>query len=564
MNYSKLALLKTEELETRLNEGAGQASVSKASILDIRLNENMIKNLTSIKGKDLAGIFISIKFDKIYDGATIFLMLDGKVAASEIIDSQTVSLKAAVDLDAEIKIGLKSDKSIKILRVDILTTGRANFSIKSPMFKACDIENSFGLVKINNGEIRVFISDDRVKRLNMNNSLLLGFGDNADICGLIIDGQPAYAVVFKDRHSNAFLAIIRLDGDSYKIINSAFLKENVASVALSYIQQTGIVFGFIKDDIAYAGMIGDSLNLVNVQKIDKGDRINFVKKSNPVVAHFMQGNRNLIRVCENEINAGFELDIDISAALADNAHKIPPPISKGLENDSWNIIAAISSAISSGLYYDPSNSFKNPYTLGDQKTITLTNGEQITLEILGFNHDDKSDGSGKAGITFGMRNLMSITRRMNPPHNGNIGAGNLGGWEHSEMRNIRMQEIFDLLPQDLQESVLTVNKLSGIGGLETTQAQMATTQDRLFLLSTKEVSQAAASSEGATYELYARPDLRQYIKQLNNGQGVPNQWWTRSTNLNNRNSFLSLNANGFIVVDWFATNSFGVCFGFCV
>ena len=34
------------------------------------------------------------------------------------------------------------------------------------------------------------------------------------------------------------------------------------------------------------------------------------------------------------------------------------------------------------------------------------------MEIWGFNHDDLATG-GKAGITFGMRDLMANTRQMN-------------------------------------------------------------------------------------------------------------------------------------------------------
>lgn len=41
---------------------------------------------------------------------------------------------------------------------------------------------------------------------------------------------------------------------------------------------------------------------------------------------------------------------------------------------------------------------QNYYSVGDEKTITLSTGEQVTFVILGFDHDDLSDGSGKAGV----------------------------------------------------------------------------------------------------------------------------------------------------------------------
>ena len=41
------------------------------------------------------------------------------------------------------------------------------------------------------------------------------------------------------------------------------------------------------------------------------------------------------------------------------------------------------------------------WSVGDEIDITVS-GEKLTLVIMGFSHDDKADGSGKAGITFGM------------------------------------------------------------------------------------------------------------------------------------------------------------------
>ena len=34
------------------------------------------------------------------------------------------------------------------------------------------------------------------------------------------------------------------------------------------------------------------------------------------------------------------------------------------------------------------------------KSFTLADGTQVQTQIVGFRHDDRADGSGKAGITF--------------------------------------------------------------------------------------------------------------------------------------------------------------------
>lgn len=48
------------------------------------------------------------------------------------------------------------------------------------------------------------------------------------------------------------------------------------------------------------------------------------------------------------------------------------------------------------------------WSVGDTKDITV-GSETLTLVIMGFNHDDLASG-GKAGITFGLKNLMASTR----------------------------------------------------------------------------------------------------------------------------------------------------------
>ena len=40
------------------------------------------------------------------------------------------------------------------------------------------------------------------------------------------------------------------------------------------------------------------------------------------------------------------------------------------------------------------------FKIGESRQITDSNGSSWTVQIVGFSHDDKTDGSGKAGITF--------------------------------------------------------------------------------------------------------------------------------------------------------------------
>lgn len=221
--------------------------------------------------------------------------------------------------------------------------------------------------------------------------------------------------------------------------------------------------------------------------------------------------------------------------------------------DSWATIAAASA--------DGTASTK--YKVGDEKTITLTGGEEVTLQIWGFNHDNLADGSGKAGITLGMKNLLATTYAMNSSNT------NSGGWEASKMRKTTMPAILATLPEDLQAVIKEVNKLSSEGG--SSADALDTTADKLFLFSVKEVTGTNTYSldgEGTQYDLWktllnngAFPLRR--IKRLSNGDGNATYWWTRSARSGNSNNFCyfgtsgSVNSNG-------ASDSYGVCLGFCV
>jgi len=58
-------------------------------------------------------------------------------------------------------------------------------------------------------------------------------------------------------------------------------------------------------------------------------------------------------------------------------------------------------------YIAQQNLAKEYYAVGDEKDVTLTDGETLTFVILGFNHDDLSDGTGKAKISICMKHLTA-------------------------------------------------------------------------------------------------------------------------------------------------------------
>lgn len=220
------------------------------------------------------------------------------------------------------------------------------------------------------------------------------------------------------------------------------------------------------------------------------------------------------------------------------------------EKASWSDIAALSESGSADKYF----------SVGDEKTISLTTGEQVTLVILGFDHDDLT-GGGKAGISIGMKNLLATKYRMNAT------ATNEGGWDESEMRTSTMATLLSQLPSDLQGVIKQVNKKATAGGASTS---ITTSADKLWLLAEVEVdgtTSAGYADEGEQYEYWKTVKdgtvAADRIKYLSNGSGSASIWWLRSPSVSYSTSFRSFNSTGSVVSNY-ANVARGVSFGFCV
>lgn len=193
------------------------------------------------------------------------------------------------------------------------------------------------------------------------------------------------------------------------------------------------------------------------------------------------------------------------------------------------------------------------WSVGDTKDITV-GSETLTLVIMGFNHDDLASG-GKAGITFGMKNLMAITRRINASNT------NSGGFTGSEMYSWLQNTLLPTLPSDLQAVLKSVNKKTSAGSQSST---INTNSMKLFFFSEIEIFGSTTYSkagEGSQYSYFATAANR--IKYLANGSESVLLWWERSPCGSNSSDFCLVNGNG--DADNISANyASGVCFGFCV
>ena len=118
---------------------------------------------------------------------------------------------------------------------------------------------------------------------------------------------------------------------------------------------------------------------------------------------------------------------------------------------------------------------------GTKFTLKMTNGVTMTYRIIGMNHDELSDGSGKAGLTF-LATATGTSNHMNPTNT------NAGGWKKSAARqNMNSGWGWNLMPSDFQSKVKPVTKLTNNVGGKSKNAAVTATSDRLFLLSYSEI-----------------------------------------------------------------------------
>lgn len=193
------------------------------------------------------------------------------------------------------------------------------------------------------------------------------------------------------------------------------------------------------------------------------------------------------------------------------------------------------------------------WAVGAQKVMTI-NGTDYPIDIIGFNHDDYADGSGKAPITFQMHDIYGTRRAMNGSDT------NAGGWASSKMRNESLPAILALTPPEVQSSIREVNKAAGIGNRSTT---VETVSDKLFLLSETEVFNSSEFSEfsgvieGTQYAYYATGGS--IIKQRN---GSADAWYLRSATIKNASRFIYVSTRGELT-SMDANTGSGIAFAFC-
>ena len=196
------------------------------------------------------------------------------------------------------------------------------------------------------------------------------------------------------------------------------------------------------------------------------------------------------------------------------------------------------------------NEVPDTWKVADQKPMTI-NGVDYLIDIIGKNHDDYSDGSGKAPLTFQMHDCYANTEQMNSSNT------NKGGWTSCAMRSTHLPAILALMPTKVQNGIREVNKLTS-GGSQS--ATINTTADKLFLLSEIEIFGSVSyskSGEGTQYDYYKAGNSK-----VKNRNGIANSWWERSPYVKSSIDFCAVYGSG-KASSGSSSGKRGVAFAFC-
>ena len=178
------------------------------------------------------------------------------------------------------------------------------------------------------------------------------------------------------------------------------------------------------------------------------------------------------------------------------------------------------------------NEVPDAWAIADSKLMTI-NGTDYQIDIIGKNHDDYSDGSGKAPLTFQLHDCYGTTYAMESSNT------NANGWDGCAMRKTHLPVIKALMPTAVQNAIKNVNKLTSAGNKSAT---IETTQDDLFLLSEVEIfgsTSYSVAGEGSQYAYYSAGNSK--IKNRNGSAGF---WWERSPTASYTTNFCFVHSSG--------------------
>ena len=172
------------------------------------------------------------------------------------------------------------------------------------------------------------------------------------------------------------------------------------------------------------------------------------------------------------------------------------------------------------------------WNVGNSCNMTINN-KTYAIDIIGKNHDDYADGSGKAPLTFQMHTTYATQYKMNGAEYNNC------GWQNCLVRTSNaFPKLKQVMPAEVVAALKAVTKKTTAVGAS---SSIDTTSDTLFLLSEIEVQGTRTHSyagEGTQYAYYKTAANRKKNRA----------WYLRSPRINSTSCFCRTGWDG--EADW--------------
>ena len=242
---------------------------------------------------------------------------------------------------------------------------------------------------------------------------------------------------------------------------------------------------------------------------------------------------------------------------------------------SWKDLKSIANEIAAAQDDSGATEIAKKYHLvGDDGNLSSASyksiDDDINAYIVGFNHDDRSDGKGKAGITFLIADASPAKLAMNKD------GSNTGGWKDSDLRRSIRGEVYKCLPQALKSNIVRVKKLSNNSGVTTDPSSVTSTDETVWLPSMVELigkdglEEELGSGEPDQLAVYEAEGTQYAALQGDNDTRwtgydgfTGNNAWTRTCDASQSGCFLIYRGNDF-GGPWDTNDELNIYPGFCL
>ena len=195
-------------------------------------------------------------------------------------------------------------------------------------------------------------------------------------------------------------------------------------------------------------------------------------------------------------------------------------------------------------YINTHEDITEKFGVGDYKIIELYTGEKVKIILLDTDKDKLANSAGNARATFGVM-VYDGQYKMNKL------PTNTTSWQDCEMRKVRMEGIFRILPEVLRNNIKPVLKRTSAGG---DSDEIITTTDKCFLFSEIEIygeTTYSRSVEGGQYEYFIPAENKTFKEYI----------WLRSPRYGSSTDFCVIYSDS---SSSYNSATHGVAFGFCI